>query len=93
MTPHEELSAALADLTDRGQRTPCQGPDRHLWTSDAAEEREAAAHRCGPCPVLAECAAYADDADERWHVWASVDRTRRTPRGRRAGRRNRRAAA
>ena len=91
MTAAERLAEALLNAIN--ERIPCQGPHSDWWTSDDAEEREAAARQCQGCPVIEACAAAADEADERWHVWGGVDRTHHQSRGRRAGRRNRRDAA
>lgn len=67
---------ALLELDTRNEVTPCQLPDvDHLWTSENHEEREAAGHRCQPCQLLDLCAAYAEQAGERWHTWAGHDRT------------------
>ena len=71
------LLVALRKLEDIGATTPCQKPaDAHLWTSEKYAEREAAGYRCQACPVLALCAAHADDG-ERWHSWAGADRSPR----------------
>lgn len=73
------LVTTLARLADQGEVPPCAHPLRwHLWTSDDAEEREAAAHACTGCPALAACEAHGQH--ERHGVWAED----RTPRGRRA---------
>jgi len=64
-------------LTDIDYALPCVGPNHAWWTSDDPEEREAATNRCAPCPVIGLCAAYADAAREKFHVWASVDRGQR----------------
>jgi len=65
------LSAALRDV-----EPPC-ADDPELWCSYDADEREAACHRCQPCPALAACGRYADAAQESLGVWAGHDRTRR----------------
>lgn len=77
---YARLAAALANLSDRGEILPCQHPGRWwLWTSADRDEREAAAHMCSTCPLLATCAAHAPY--EAHGVWAGVDRTpkQRTP--------------
>lgn len=76
------LLLALRELDTRNEITPCQTPGiDHLWTSDDAEDREAAAHRCQPCPLrLTECMTYATTSTERHHVWAGLDLTER-PKG------------
>ena len=70
----EVLADVLLFLQDRGEKTPCQTSVSYLWTSDDRHEREAAAHRCHPCLVLA-CRAEADEDRTRWHVWGGADRT------------------
>jgi len=84
MTAPEVLASALLELGERGRATPCHGADE--WTSDHAEDRALAARWCDGCPVLVECAAAADEHDERFGVSAGADRTpppnrRRTARG------------
>ena len=73
MTARESFNRALADLLERDMRPPCAGST--AWTSDEADERAAAAVRCLPCPLLDACADLADEADERFGVWAGVDRS------------------
>ncbi len=77
MTAAERLTRALVDLADRGELTPCQGRRRDRWTSDDATDREWAASVCLTlaCRVLEQCAALADERDERHHVFGGVDRT------------------
>jgi len=67
------LTAALRDV-----EPPC-ADDPELWCSYDADEREAACHRCQPCPALAACGRYADAAQESLGVWAGVDRARMHP--------------
>lgn len=69
---------ALANALTDHPGVPCDG--RPEWTSECAEDREAAAYRCEPCPVLDICAAYAAVAKERHGTWAGADRTRPTSR-------------
>lgn len=73
-----DLTAALDNLRDRDQRTPCQGKHSQRWTSDEADDREWAAHMCRMCPVLTECGNAADERREKWHVWAGKDRSPKT---------------
>lgn len=76
MTARDELDRALLHLAERGQRPPCaQRWAGDLWVSDDHGERREAARLCSGCPVLEQCAAAADENDERHHVWAGVDRT------------------
>lgn len=77
MTAHDDLDRLLLDLATRGQRPPCGEPWADgLWTSEHLEDRQRAATLCRPCPLLDPCAAAADEADERHHVWGGQDRTR-----------------
>ncbi|TPG12555.1 hypothetical protein [Pedococcus bigeumensis] len=72
----ERLTAALADLEDKGIRWPCKG--RPEWTSESAEDREYAAAGCRFCPVFDLCAAMADETKPTACVYAGVDRTPKT---------------
>lgn len=74
MNAHETFTHALLALADAGKRTPCQGPQRDLWTSDNDTDRADAAERCTPCPVLALCANSADELGEKWMVYGGTDR-------------------
>jgi len=65
----ESLNRALTEGA-----APCQGRDE--WTSDDAEERVWAAHRCGPCPVSTLCGQFAHANREQFGVWAGTDRTK-----------------
>ncbi|WP_141494393.1 WhiB family transcriptional regulator [Kytococcus schroeteri] len=76
VTAHGLLTFALLDAQGRGQAIPCHGPRGEWWTSEDADEREAAVHGCQSCPVLTACAAAADDTREAHHVWGGTDRTR-----------------
>ncbi|WP_425310626.1 WhiB family transcriptional regulator [Ammonicoccus fulvus] len=69
------LDSAILALAGDRRSTPCTAADRGLWTSRATEDREAAAWRCGPCPILAACAAVGDF--EPFGVWGGVDRSPR----------------
>lgn len=64
--------ALQAAIAERGP-TPCA--DRDEWTSDDPRVRAYAAGHCARCPVLAECAAFADANHETRNVWAGTDRT------------------
>lgn len=78
MTAAEQLTFALADLADRGKRTPCQSSRRrNRWTSDDATDRAWAAsvRQSLGCPVLTECGAAADEQHERFGVFGGTDRT------------------
>lgn len=59
-------------------RTPCADKtDRHLWTSDQAEERAEAAQLCSPCVVLDLCQAAGQSQKhrDRFGVWGGIDIT------------------
>ncbi len=77
MSAAEVLGQALLEVAEQGRLTPCQGRRRDRWTSDDAAEREWAASVCLTlaCRVLEQCAALADERDERHHVWGGRDRT------------------
>ena len=79
MTAQQQLTEALLALLERGQTPPCRrSRHRDYWTSDDREEREYAAASCRMCPLLADCRAAADEAKEKFGVWAGVDRTTTT---------------
>lgn len=67
-----KLQLAVLEASD----VPCCGPHGALWTSEVAEEREAATYRCTGCPVITACSNYASMAREKFGVWAGVDRTK-----------------
>lgn len=69
------LTVALDRMADQGRTPVCvRRPDD--WASEApTRARRAAAEACGHCPVMRACAAYADVAGERCHVWGGIDRT------------------
>ena len=76
-TPYGRLAVALAEIADQGERLPCQGRDRDLWTSDSKADREAATYRCAGCPVIGLCrdVIEATPKARRWFVWAGRDWT------------------
>lgn len=74
----EVVETAWRALVLAADGAPCHGPHADRWTSDDLEDRTAAAYQCAGCPAMDLCAAYAELAGERFHVWAGVDRTRRT---------------
>lgn len=75
-TAHERLAGALARVLDSGGRPPCcDGSGR--WVSEETDVRAEATAECADCPLLGPCAAAADESDERHHVWAGRDRTRK----------------
>ncbi len=77
LTARDRLDRALVDLATQNRRPRCSDPDlHHLWTSEDRKERARAAELCRGCPLLHPCAEAAEEADERWHVWSGIDRTR-----------------
>lgn len=84
MTAHEALLHALGDLERAGQSWPCRSSDSDLWISDRAEEREAAAYRCAPCPVLTLCSDAAAELKATAGVWAGIPRGQSAQRGTKA---------
>ena len=78
------LTVALLSMAREGQRPPCGDPEaKPLFTSDLAEEREAAAYRCRRCPITAECLAEALQTRATAGVWGGVDFERLAPAARR----------
>jgi hypothetical protein len=76
------FTAALRNLAARDLRTPCSDPGiSYLWLSESAGERREAAKWCRSCPVRVECGEAASARQERFGVYAGVDRTR-NPSGR-----------
>jgi len=76
MRAAEQLTRALVELATQGRRPRCGDPGGHeLWCSDDATDRALAAALCAGCAVLTECAAAADEHDERFGVFGGVDRT------------------
>jgi Transcription factor WhiB len=71
----EQLTRALLANAARGIRPRCSDPKIcSYWTSEYPTERALAALWCAGCPVFAECGEFAAAHDERWGVWAGVDR-------------------
>jgi len=75
-TAAETLTRALVDLATEGRRPRCGETGGHeLWCSDDPTDRAPAARWCTGCPVKVECAAAADEHDERFGVFGGRDRT------------------
>ena len=71
-----DLTRAIVRAAAAGNRPRCGDPVTHdLWLSEDRAEREQAAHWCTGCPVLTECHTAATAGDERFGVWAGIDRT------------------
>jgi Transcription factor WhiB len=70
------LNRRLIDLARLGIRPHCSEPiTPGYWTSEHEPERRLAVAWCRGCPVLVECGEAAVAHDERWGVWAGVDRS------------------
>ncbi|MGI8590800.1 MAG: WhiB family transcriptional regulator [Nakamurella sp.] len=67
---------ALHEALDEVGPVACRGADADLWTSERADERESASHRCAGCPVIGACGNYATVAREKFGTWAGIDRTK-----------------
>jgi hypothetical protein len=71
----DRLTQALITAASQGLRPHCSDAGSWLWLSnDPADRREAAA-MCTECPVFDPCGQAAEERDERFGVWAGVDRT------------------
>lgn len=79
------VQAAWLDLLQAttADPPPC-AMDPDAWTSDEPD-LDAAAYGCLRCHAFTHCGRYADLADERYGIWAAVDRNRQ--KGRRSNRR------
>jgi Transcription factor WhiB len=77
------MSERLAELYAEGIGWPCLGLGE-LFLSDDPHERRQVAPLCLTCPVLIECRSEAGANDERFGVWAGVDRTPNRPQRRAA---------
>ena len=74
--PPESMSAwtALQGALLNAPNTPCNSPNRADWTTGGPRAKQRAAEACRACPVLAECRAYAEAANERGAVWGGIAR-------------------
>lgn len=71
-TPLSDLLSAISTAVQAGARVPCLGPSRDWWTSEEADDLEAARWACQTCPVLALCQTYRDNNRETGAVYAGV---------------------
>jgi Transcription factor WhiB len=72
----ERLTQSLINLAARGLHTHCSYPETsYLWLSEHPAERADATQLCHGCPVIMECWAASVARDERWGVWAGIDRS------------------
>jgi hypothetical protein len=81
MSAAEQMAAALITLTDAGGRPPC-GDRSGAWTSEDRAQRQEAALRCQPCPLLTICEQYAREIHASFGVFGGTDFTPRPLRGR-----------
>lgn len=82
---HQRLELAVLQLAAEGRRPRCGDAGAHeVWLSEKADVRELAVQWCAGCPVLQLCDQAADAGDERFGVWAGVDRTPRPRTSKRA---------
>ena len=82
MNAVDRLALAVLAAADAGEPAPCHG--RSEWLSDSAEDREAAAWRCGRCRLLDLCINAADELGATSGVWAGIDRGRSRTKARRS---------
>jgi hypothetical protein len=72
----ERLTKALINVAAQGLRVHCSDPiTSHLWLSEHPAERAEAARLCQGCPVEIECWVASVARNERWGVWAGIDRS------------------
>ena len=72
------MGAALLTMAHRDERTPCQGWDSELWTSDDHEVRAVVIPLCTSCDLLTLCAQYGDEIKATAAVYGGTDRTATT---------------
>ncbi len=69
---------ALNELVDVGGAVPCWDRTHgNPWIGESAEEREYAAHRCVPCPLIAACGAMALEQHVSFGIFGGLDFTQR----------------
>jgi hypothetical protein len=74
------VSAALLMLARQDVTPPpCAGGDG--WTSEDPDERALAARCCAGCALFGPCRVLADELKVTFGVWAGVDRTPTTRKG------------
>ena len=78
------IDAALLTMAHRDERTPCQGWDADLFLSEDHTERAAATTLCAGCDLLTYCHDYATELKASFGVWAGIDRTKATRKGKAA---------
>jgi hypothetical protein len=76
----EKLYLALAEAIRENGSTPCMESDPEIFYSGTEEMPRAwqdAVKMCKTCPVRAECAAYAVEAEEIFGVWGGLTANQR----------------
>lgn len=68
--PWMRLQIAIQNIPN----TPCNSDNRGDWTSGRGNASQRAIEGCMGCPVLQECRAYAEAANETGAVWGAVSR-------------------
>jgi len=78
------IDAALLNMAARDQRTPCQGRYAWQWLSEYYAWRAEAIPLCAGCDLLTYCHEYATELKVTFGVWAGIDRTPTTRKGKAA---------
>lgn len=73
ITPPRGVSYRL-HATDWQDSALCRDDNPELWFSTSSRDRRKAIALCQTCPVIDECGREADRTDQRYGVWAGVDR-------------------
>lgn len=71
VTALARLHRRVGDAIEAGQPVPCCGLDARLWISEDRDDLEAAAHRCGGCPLFDDCRTYVSEYPEVGATWAA----------------------
>lgn len=64
-----ELARSVVRETDAGKPPPCVAKPDLGWTADDPEKQAEAALGCAVCPLIRECAAFAEWSPETTSVW------------------------
>jgi hypothetical protein len=73
-TASQRFNTALITIASKGLCSRCSDVGTGgLWLSEREAERAEACKLCRGCPVILECAAAADERDERFGVWSGRD--------------------
>jgi len=68
------LDLAIDPAPEWMDRALCATADPSAFVGGDGSADDAALGICGRCPVRAECAAHADEHDERHGIWGGVRR-------------------